>query len=64
MFTKETFIDYFQQIFTLEKEMEKGYLHILSSITHPEYKAIFKRLVNEERFHQSKVQELIDFFQK
>jgi len=64
MFTKETFIDYFQQIFTLEKEMEKGYLDILSSITDPEYKAIFKRLANEERFHQSKVQELIGFFQK
>ncbi|RZB30427.1 MAG: hypothetical protein SRB1_02707 [Desulfobacteraceae bacterium Eth-SRB1] len=64
MFTKETFIDYFQQILILEKEMEKGYLHILGSIAHPEYKAIFKRLANEERFHQSKVQELIDLFQK
>jgi hypothetical protein len=41
MFTKETFIDYFQQILTLEKEMEKGYLHILGSITHPDYFCMF-----------------------
>ncbi len=64
MFTKETFSDYFQQILTMEKEMEKGYLYVLGRINHPEYKAIFERLANEERFHQSKVQELIDLFEK
>ncbi len=63
MFTKEIFLDYFQQILALEKEMEAEYLYILSKINHLEYKKIFERLANEERFHQSKVQELIDFFE-
>jgi len=64
MFTKETFIDYFQQILTLEEEMEAEYRYILNEINHPEYKTIFERLANEERSHQSKVQELIDLFEK
>jgi rubrerythrin len=44
--------------------MEAEYSYILNKINHPQYKAIFERLANEERFHQSKVQELIDLFEK
>ena len=64
MLTKETFIDYFDQILALEKEMEEQYLYVTANISHPEYRQIFRKLADEERTHQSMIQDLIELFQE
>jgi len=62
MFTKDDFLDYFNQIQRIETEMHKTYQHLLNEIQHPEYKKLFGELAKEEKDHMAQVQSLKDLF--
>ena len=62
MFTDRIMQDYCQQIREVEARMEAGYREIADKLTHPEYKNLFGRLVDEERSHQRQVDSLISLF--
>jgi len=62
MFTKQDFLSYYKQILDTEKKMEETYQYLYEQITHPEYRSVFARLVNEERMHQEKVDSVINLF--
>lgn len=62
MFTDRILRDYCRQIREVEEKMETGYREILERLTHPEYKSIFARLVDEERGHQGQIDSIISIF--
>ncbi|MBU1053549.1 MAG: hypothetical protein KKC46_06935 [Proteobacteria bacterium] len=64
MFSKENYINYFKQILALEQEMEGAFRFIQDNVSNHEYRKIFNRLADEERFHQKKVEEIINLFTK
>lgn len=64
MFSRESLIGYFGEIYTLEREMEEQYEHVTEKITHREYREIFQRLAREERGHQRLVNTIIEMIGK
>jgi len=58
MFSKEDFLDYFDQILAIEREMKETYADLADRVTDPEYKEIFGRLADEERGHERLVEAL------
>ncbi|MBW2708367.1 MAG: hypothetical protein JRD04_03635 [Deltaproteobacteria bacterium] len=62
MFTKDDFLDYFDQLQKIEIEMHEIYQHLSNEIEHPEYKKLFNQLAKEEKKHESMVQSLKDLF--
>lgn len=63
MFSKEDFLDYFDQLLALEREMKETYTDLQNQVQDPEYKQIFAELANEERGHERLVEELKEEFQ-
>ena len=62
MFTKDDFLDYFNQLLRIEIEMNKTYQYLSSELEHVEYKNLFNRLAKEEMEHMALVQSLKDIF--
>lgn len=62
MFTKDDFLHYFDQLQTIETEMNETYLRLHNEIEHPVYKKMFGQLANEEKDHMALVQSLKDLF--
>ena len=62
MFTKDDFLDYFNQLQKIEIEMHEIYQHLSNEIEHPKYKNLFNRLAKEEKDHEALVQSLKDLF--
>ena len=62
MFTDRILRDYCRQIREVEDKMEAGYRELEEKLTHPEYKNLFARMVDEERSHQRQVDSLISLF--
>lgn len=60
MFSREVLIEYFNEIYTLEREMEEGYNRVSEIISHHEYREMFQRLAREEQGHKRLVQTIID----
>lgn len=58
MFSKEDFLDYFDQILAIEREMKEIYADLADRVTDPEYKEIFNGLADEERGHERLVEEM------
>lgn len=58
MFSKEDFLDYFDQILAIEREMKEAYADLANRVEDPEYQEIFTRLVSEERRHEKMLEAL------
>jgi rubrerythrin len=58
MFSKEDFLDYFDQILAIEREMKEIYEDLANRVTDPEYKEIFNGLADEEQGHERLVEAL------
>jgi rubrerythrin len=58
MISKEDALEYFDQMYALEKKMEKQYSELSKKVSDSELKRNFLRLQKEEQEHGKKVQEL------
>ncbi len=64
MFTKEDFLDYFDQILEMEREMKEAFVDLEKRVQHPEYKKIFADFAEEERGHEALVEKMKEPFKK
>jgi rubrerythrin len=64
MFTKGNFLEYFDQIQSIEKQMHRTYQKLSDELEHPEYKKLFGQLAKEEADHMGLVMKLKDLFAK
>lgn len=64
MFTKEDITNYLNQVEALEQQMEKIYFYLYNQVENPEYKNIFLELSQDERRHDGRVTEILDYFKK
>jgi len=62
MFTKDDFLDYFNQFQSIEAQMHQNYQNLFDEIEHPKYKKLFAQLAREEAEHMALVQKLKDLF--
>jgi len=62
MISKTDFMGYFNEILTLENQMQGVYLGLSKSIEHPEYKRFFEKMAKEENGHAELVNHLIEIF--
>ncbi|MBW1780737.1 MAG: hypothetical protein JRL30_08340 [Deltaproteobacteria bacterium] len=60
MFTKDDFLNYFNQLHNIEARMHQTYQQISDEITHPTYRKLFNQLAREEAEHMGLVKELKD----
>lgn len=64
MFTDPILRDYCRQIREVEEKMEAVYREVEAKLTHPEYKNLFARMVDEERSHQRQIDSIISLFKE
>ncbi len=62
MFTKDDLLHYFEQIQQIENKMRDIYQDLHDQLGNPEYKAIFARMVKEEKAHDGMVENLKHLF--
>ena len=64
MISNRDYVQYFQQVLTIEIQMEQVYRRIIDSLTNAEYINVFKKLMEAEQDHQTKVREIMKYFEK
>jgi len=64
MFTKEDFLDYFDQLQALEIQMKETYADLAKKVQDPEFREIFSRLSREERGHEKRIEVLKEEFRR
>ncbi len=64
MISKRDYLQYFQQVLTIEIQMEQTYRQMIDSLTNAEYANVFQELMEAEQDHQAKVREIMKYFGK
>lgn len=62
MISREDFIDYLNQMISIEKEMEDIYVKLVQDLQQTEYKQVFSGLVEAERMHARQLNDLTSIF--
>jgi len=62
MFTEDDFLHYFDQIQKIENKMYEIYQNLYDQLKNPEYKKIFGQMANEEKAHDTMIENLKDLF--
>jgi len=59
MWSKKTYLEYFNSILALEIEMQKSGKDLLKSVKNPESKKLLRALIKDEEQHEKIVRNLI-----
>lgn len=63
MISKRDYRQYFQQVLTIEIQMEQDYRLMVEDLTGDKYKKVFQGLMKAEQNHQAKVREIMKYFE-